>query len=129
LKIFSNRKIRLLGAVVFAILAYFFIIKIERFKNEEFSQNSQETEATIVDYQIKGAGAGLDHISTLEYEINNKLYQKSVNTSVRFTKCYESRECIGRKFILYYKIDNPNEVRIDFDRPIRDFPKINKLVS
>lgn len=125
----NNKKYKLFGLVLFVILAYFISSKTEKVKNNEFSQNSEETEATIIDYQIKGAGAGLDHIITFEYQIDNKFYQKTVNTSIWFTNCYESRECIGKIFILYYKSDNPNDVRIDFNRPIRNFPKIKKIDS
>ena len=50
------------------------------------------------------------------YKVNEKKYSSEDNSfDFKFTKCVDTKDCIGKRFTLYYNISNPKESKIDFN--------------
>jgi len=51
-----------------------------------------------------------------EYKVDGDIYYSDESSfKSEFSKCVETRNCIGKRYTLYYNKSNPNESKIDFD--------------
>lgn len=51
-----------------------------------------------------------------KYKINEDIYYSSESSFNReLSKCVETRNCIGKRYALYYNKSNPKESKINFD--------------
>jgi hypothetical protein len=76
------------------------------------SKNFSVTNAEIINHRKVGIGSG--YYVEYRYYVNNGEYIKEVNYSHDFVDCYKTRACIGRKFLLFYDVSNPDKSFNDF---------------
>ncbi|HEX9826439.1 MAG TPA: DUF3592 domain-containing protein [Flavobacteriaceae bacterium] len=101
-----------IGIIVILIISY--IKWQEKQANiRELSKNNLITIGKIIDHRVTGLSENF--YVKYEYTINGITYTKEVNYSDKFRNCYFDRKCIGKKFIVYYDKNNPDNAVIDFE--------------
>ncbi len=111
--IIENKKVQI--SIIIFILA---IASIKSFKKEnkeiDLKKENNFTIGQIVDHKVYGLSE--TYYIKFSYSVNGVEYMNSVNNSWKFTDCYKTRKCIGRKFIVYYDKKNPENSFMDFDK-------------
>ena len=102
-----------------AIVIIVFLISIlntrnNDIKNQDLKSQNNFTIGRITDSYSTGAEYGTQYIE-YSYSVDKKDYIKSVNYIEKFLGCNRSRNCIGRKFVVYYDKNNPEKSFMDFD--------------
>ena len=114
-----KKNIKSLFQFVIIITALYFSY-IKTIKNNKNNNNlikkGYQTTGIIIDQY--STGYSNTHRVKFSYMVNNIKYTKSVIEGLKFIGCDVSRKCIGRKFVVYFDIDNPKNVYIDFDDEI-----------
>jgi hypothetical protein len=64
----------------------------------------------IVDYRLVGEA---NHYLTYEYYVDGNRYENTVQPAYYFKNCYNDQKCFGRKFRVYYSIEEPKLSYID----------------
>lgn len=112
MKFLENTKVQL---IVIAVVIGFSIFKTigEKSENNSLKGDGTYTIAKIINHSVIGYAEA--YYVEYEFFVNNKKYVKSVNYSRKFIDCYKTKECIGRKFVVYYNRENPDEAYVDFN--------------
>lgn len=104
--------------VLLIILGIVLLISFYKSYNNNISEKELKgkgyfTVGEIIDHRVSGLSE--TYTVEYEYEIRDDIYTKSVNYDFKFINCYSTRECIGKKFKVYYDPENPEENYIDFN--------------
>jgi|SRR5690606_25486151 len=111
-RIFKDSRIQLVLVVL--ILGFFYFRTLNKNKKiNTFKNKNSYTIGEIIDQNISGFNENF-YVKFI-YEVNGKRYTESVDNPYEFRDCYKTRECIGKKFVVYFNPDNPEEAYIDFD--------------
>lgn len=107
-------------STIFKVLVVGTILCISIFKsiNEKKGFKSLKDKGSyvigeIIDHRVSGY-AETYYVEYL-YTVNNIEYMNTVNFRFKFRDCHNTRDCIGRRFTVYYNPDDPKESYIDFD--------------
>lgn len=99
--------------IVVIFICSFIWTRNENLKNENLKKSGVATIGTIIDRYVTGNNE--TYYVKYTYSIDEEIYTKSVNYSWKFSNCEKTRDCIGRKFTVYYDKDNPDNSFIDFN--------------
>lgn len=103
---------KVLMLVVLIGLATYYLVQHKA--RNEIVRNHEETVGVIVDYyEIFPA----THYLTYEYSVGNKKFKKQINPDVEFKGCPDTKDCIGRKFPVYYDPTKPENSIILLHNP------------
>ena len=97
--------------IVFVLAAYFHIES--RNKIRIIEKNSVITTGEIINHRTKGANS--QYLIKYFYIVDNQTYTKEINYTTKFVTCYRTRDCIGKRFAVYYDRNNPENAIIDFE--------------
>jgi hypothetical protein len=78
--------------------------------NQQIEEFKEQTVGQIADYEIVGP---YNHYLTYSFVVNSQTYQNRVIPNKTFKNCHKTKECVGRKFKVYYSRLDPNKSRID----------------
>ena len=67
----------------------------------------------IIDHKISGIAE--NYFVEYEYFVDGKKFEKTEYYADKYRNCHETRDCIGLKFIVFYKKENPEIAFMDFD--------------
>lgn len=107
-------RIELCIAIIIAIWVLYKAFK-EYSAFKEIELNKAKTTGVIIDYKIIGT---YNHYVHYEYFVEGKRFDKNISSEKIFKGCYKNRDCIGRKFVVYYSKENPEKSEIDLDQEI-----------
>lgn len=107
-----------LGWVLTLVFLVVIAVKLYNDYNDsnEIDANTSITEGEIVDYYIVGTHS--PHL-IYRYTVEGKEYTETLKLFSKFKGCEETKECIGRKFTVYYSSKNPEKSKIDFDQEVK----------
>lgn len=111
LEYLENKKIQWLIVVLIVGFSLFKTIK-KNDREELFREHGWSTIGTITGHNMSGKAE--TYYVKYTYSVDGKTYNKNVNYSGDFIDCYKMGKCIGRKFVVYYNKENPEEAYIDF---------------
>lgn len=99
--------------LVVLILCFFYVRTLNRNNRmQTFKDDGSYTIGEIIDHNISGFNENF-YVKYI-YEVDDRKYIESVDNPYEFRDCYKTRDCIGKKFIVYYNPNNPKEAYIDF---------------
>ena len=103
----------LIVGVIILISVYITFNREKEISNIE--ENKGVTIATIFDCTSTVHDPWLAKIE-YTYHVNGKKYSSKDNSfDSKFSKCVDSKDCIGKRFALYYNVSKPEESKIDFN--------------
>lgn len=108
----ENKKIQVIVLVVILSFSLWKTINIKD-KNQKLFNIGDTTIGVIVDHTVIGYAE--TYYVGYVYKVAGIEYSKSINYSFDFITCHRTRDCIGRRFTVYYNPDDPKEAYIDFD--------------
>ncbi|MCX2744925.1 hypothetical protein OO013_13665 [Mangrovivirga sp. M17] len=109
---------RIISFIFIAIMLFFIsseLINDYRSK-QDIEENFATTEGEIIDYYIVGTDSPY---LKYQYMVDGKSYKKSTSVFSAFMGCEKSKECLGRKFVVYYSKVNPLNSKIDLKQEIK----------
>jgi thioredoxin-related protein len=111
----SRFRFELILAIVLIGLAVI-VWKKDFRSNQEIDNNKGETVGKITDYQIVGPD---NHYLNYSYIVEGAIYHNRIVSKKTFKNCEKTKDCIGRKFKVYYSKIHPNKSRIELSHEIK----------
>jgi hypothetical protein len=104
--------------IVIAILLLFIGKKLYKDYRDkiEIEENLAIVEGEIIDYYIVGTDSPY---LTYKFQVGSQQYEKTRSVFATFMGCEKTKQCIGRKFIVYYSRNNPEKSEIDLSQEIK----------
>ena len=99
---------------LFLLILGYYLMHQRQTKISEISDNFSITIAEIIDYGMN-PGIGNGYYVKYKYKLYKTIFEKKIDCNDRFFDCDEKRDCIGKKFLLYFKKEDPNFNIIDFE--------------
>ena len=109
-----NRKIvekALMIIVIIGLAIYYFV---QHKTKNEIAKNHEETIGVIVDYYEVFPD---HHYLNYEYFVKNKKYKNEISPDIKFLTCPDKKDCIGKKYLVYYEPTKPENSIILLDSP------------
>lgn len=105
--------------LIISVLIILLIAYWTRSSNElkEIEDFKGKTEGIIINYELVGAD---NHYLTYEYYVEFDRYENRLIPDKFFKDCYKSKNCIGRKFVVYYSTRTPKLSKIDLKSEIEN---------
>lgn len=111
-----NKQIKFEWIVVGVILIISLYLSFNR---EKEIKNIEENKGEVIATIINCSSTVHDPFKILieyKYMVDNETYYSRENSfETKFSKCVETKNCIGKRYSLYYNKSNPEESKIDFD--------------
>lgn len=108
----QKRKFQLI--ILFVVLCFSVYKTINKSdKKELYKSQDNYVIGEIINHKVTGLSE--TYYVTFKYSVSGKNYTKSTNYSKKFVDCYKTRDCIGKKFKVYYNNNDPDEAYIDFE--------------
>ncbi len=116
----TDKKLQKILIPVLIIVIIFSISKsIKSSKKEDnLKAKNDYVIGEIIDHKISGIAE--NYFVEYEYFVDGKKFKKTDYYADKYRNCYETRDCIGLKFIVFYKKENPEIAFMDFDLNAKD---------
>jgi len=122
----SDKKMKQILIPIALIVVIFSVVKSinSNKKESELKEENNYVVGEIIDHNISGIAE--NYFVKYEYYVDGKKFHKTEYYADQFRNCHETRDCIGLKFIVFYKKENPEIAFMDFELQEKDL-KIRNL--